>query len=446
MKKSVLSVIIAYGPDLRTLVYSGILEELAKKYHIVVWIRYPESEVTEKLAYVAEIHSFPNEGRKSKLLNFVQHRFYSIYLRWLRQNGQEKWSYSLPASLTNDGVINGLREKFLSLVSNKYTIFLLAKLEDLLIKNLASPGWAKAFRETETDTLLVSNYFGDFIEPAITGAIREKLKVFVALHSWKDGFVHPRLPMSLSGIFLWTEIDKQQMQRWNPWINYPLWPVGSLHLTTICQKAKIMPRDKFCKISGIDPSKPFVCYTMASPTATIGEDNIVIQIASWLQKNFPDIQLLIRKNPMDNNKSFLFNQMKNITVQQPLWEWVPGINWNAPMPDDVDIWASTIYHSIFNISIPSTVTVEYLTYGKPVVNVLFDLLPPSSEKQSNLRFWHAGYYSIFHNNSNVYPAKTFLEFQGVMTRLLGETPPQFKRGNNIVVEDNIVSKIVALIN
>ena len=60
-------------------------------------------------------------------------------------------------------------------------------------------------------------------------------------------------------------------------------------------------------------------------------------------------------------------------IQKPMWEWDPANDWNCPLAEDSEMWVGTVLHAALNVSIPSTVTLEFAGPGKPVVNVCFDL-------------------------------------------------------------------------
>src|SRR5690606_31617397 len=115
-------------------------------------------------------------------------------------------------------------------------------------------------------------------------------------------------------------------------------------------------------------------------------------------------------NPMEDGERFenLAVGFPHLTIQKPNWEFSAERDWCAPFEDDNEIWASTIEYSEFNISIPSTVSLEFLYFKKRIVNVCFDKKNECSWEIQ--RFWDAEFYQSIIHNSLVRRAKSREQF------------------------------------
>ena len=83
----------------------------------------------------------------------------------------------------------------------------------------------------------------------------------------------------------------------------------------------------------------------------------------------------------------------NLVIQKPEWEWMPEQDWCCPLPSDVPTWVFIVSNSLMNVSISSTVTLEFARLDRPVINVCFDLPVALEPTLSNKRFWDADFYS-----------------------------------------------------
>jgi hypothetical protein len=159
---------------------------------------------------------------------------------------------------------------------------------------------------------------------------------------------------------------------------------------------------------GLDSSRPFLCYTAAAPAAVLNEDEIVACILEAVKTGVisGNPQVLLRLNPMEDGSRFneIRSRYPNLVVQKPEWEWEPNKDWCCALENDVALWVAIVQNSALNVSISSTVTLEYAALGRPVVNVCFDLpdlLPPD---KSNRRFWDAAFYGEIRDRNLAVPA------------------------------------------
>src|SRR4029077_3742029 len=149
--------------------------------------------------------------------------------------------------------------------------------------------------------------------------------------------------------------------------------------------------------AGIDPSRPYISYTAAAPAAVEHEELVVEALAKAIcdgvLPRYP--QILLRLNPMEDGSRFagLAAKYPFVVIQKPMWEWDPANDWNCPLAEDSEMWVGTVLHAALNVSIPSTVTLEFAGPEKPVVNVCFDLPQPLSAERSCRRFWDAPFYT-----------------------------------------------------
>jgi hypothetical protein len=106
-----------------------------------------------------------------------------------------------------------------------------------------------------------------------------------------------------------------------------------------------------------------------------------------------------------------------VAVQRPKWEWLPDKDWCCAMEEDVGLWAATLEHMSVNISVPSTVTLEALTFDVPVINICFDSEPDMPANKSVKRFCSAPFYRRFLDDDRVFMAQSVDHIQKYLKKI-----------------------------
>jgi hypothetical protein len=169
-------------------------------------------------------------------------------------------------------------------------------------------------------------------------------------------------------------------------------------------------RSEFCNRIELDPARPIVCWSTAR-AGLIQEEVGWVQILwrRFQRMEGPRPQLLVRTNPMDEFDAFAgLGPRKDIAFLKPSWEWHPLSDWCCPLEEDARMWSSAIRHSALNVSVASTVTLEFAAFGLPVVNPVFE--PTAKE------LFDSDFYGEARRNGWAQPASTLAELE---ERILG---------------------------
>ena len=187
--------------------------------------------------------------------------------------------------------------------------------------------WEDVYSRLGIDAILTSVMDSRTL-PALQTAVNCGKAVLWVANSWKDVYIRSHLPVVPAAAVVCGPKEREILMRGNPSFDFNRIHVGgSLHLTPIKDPSRIMPRDAFCKQSGLDPDRPYICYTSASPAAVRNEEQIVTALADCIRsREFPrDPQLLVRLNPMENGQRFRhLADRPDVVLQRPAWDWCPG--------------------------------------------------------------------------------------------------------------------------
>ncbi|MBN1592191.1 MAG: hypothetical protein JW941_02945 [Candidatus Coatesbacteria bacterium] len=147
-------------------------------------------------------------------------------------------------------------------------------------------------------------------------------------------------------------------------------------------KSLIMPREEFAEVIGFDPNRPVICYSAASLKTVRREARILRCFLEEAIKNkslFGEPQVVVRLNPIGSDPEFLdlAREYPDCFLCEPGWDVRRSISWICSSMADIKMWMNLIYHSAVNISIPSTVILDFAGMNRPIVNVGYD--PPDLE-------------------------------------------------------------------
>ena len=137
----------------------------------------------------------------------------------------------------------------------------------------------------------------------------------------------------------------------------------------------------------------------------------------------------------------------DLVIQRPQWDWLPESGWICPLEEDTSVWVSTAYYSHLNISLPSTVTLEFGALGRPVINICFDLPEAANYESSNLRYWEADWYSEIKLLNIALPAFTPEELiKRVEESSKNGSEPGTIKNNNNWLQTDVVSESILIMN
>lgn len=388
-----IALLIAYGSEVRAFLHSGLATELRKKWPIVVVARTPESRAFAQVGDLRVVSSPP--GFEVPLLVRFRSLANNAQRRFLERKGFHFWQQNIRDATKGRRFPVQLMHGLFG--QSALGVKLAIGMERLAAARWGSVvSWQRVFQEIGARCVVSTVYGSAQALPAIQTAANLGLKTIVIMHSWKDAYTHPRIPVPLSRLGLWSDGARRDLLTANPWFPPDRTKViGSLHLSTFYQSENYIPREEFNQMLGLEPNRPFICYTTAAPGAVKNEQTIIAGLVESVSEGgLPKRpQLLLRVNPMDDTQVMSqFAGRPGIIVHRPAWEWNRRQDWCCALASDVPVWVSTVMHAALNVSIPSTVTLEFAVFGKPVVNVCYDLPSPLPPSRSNRRFWEAPHY------------------------------------------------------
>jgi hypothetical protein len=432
-----IGLLILFGPEVRAFLYSGLADRLARHCRISVITTNPASAAFSTLGE-GEVHAVPLETPSHRLERF---RGWNRRLHdaWMTTQGQARWRHE-PQPTGQAGGMPGTGAAQSPRDCPRW--LRTAHLMEQSLARISGNGktWERLYQQLGLDCLIAADYASPAAVMASLAAARKNVATVVLTNSWKDVFAHPYVDVPPGWIGVAGQPEADHLRRASPHLGPDrIAVIGSLHLERFLRPGGIPGRGEFCRRAGLAAARPFVCYTAASPRAVSGEESIVGALLEATEHHPARPQVLLRLNPREYGERFrpLQARFAHCVVQKPRWEWEAENNWNAPLPEDLDTWVATVHHSAFNVSIPSTVTLEFAAMGRLTLNVCFDAdrQPPQA---ANARYWDAPFYRQIRKSPLVAAAFSGPEFREMLVCRLSErgawrlSPP--RRANSPVEE------------
>ena len=399
-------VILAHGPEVRAFVHSGLLTRLQRSARVVLFCRVPDSPTVLSVRDL-QVHAMP-DCRERRLLGKLRSLALRAQQRALLNQGRAIWRHYLPPDRSVSSERQSRRSSPLRAILRRNLAYAIARLEFVAGRALGSVSdWKRLYRSSGVTHVMAASYASPAVLPALQTAANLGLMRLVITNSWKDVYTTTHVPVPLDAIVVQHEQAARDLIEANPRYLTPriLHVAESLHLQPFRTPPQQMDRSSFCGRFGLDPARPFICYSAASPRSVEREENIVGALAEAFARPSEKLspQILLRLNPMEDGSRFvsLAARYPDIRTQRPDWEWEPEIDWCCARETDVQTWVATIFHSSLNVSIPSTVTLEYAEMKRPVVNVCFDLPENQPIERSARRFWESEFYRLIRNDGAV---------------------------------------------
>lgn len=425
-KKHTIAILFGYGPEVRAFLYSGLIDKLLEHWNVLVVASQPGSQAFTNLEDISVVPMpLTREPIVLRYLRVSSRRAHAV---WLSLQGKRQWRHYLSSSRKRSGLEGAIAKR---VFKSKRSFELFLSIERAVGRIYGTNrAWQKLFKDNDVVCLLAASHASPRTLPALQTAANLGIKSIVVLNSWKDVYTEPLVHVFPTRIVVWNQHAKNDLSASNPRLPVETIKVAdSLHLQRFLNSESPMNWDDFCCVAGLDHRRSFICYTAAAPSAVRNEDLIVeLLLKAIADGKLPRApQLLLRLNPMEDGTRFkrLTRYNPNLVVQKPDWEWLPDEDWCCPLLSDTKLWLSTVYHSALNVSVASTVTLEFAAFNRPVVNICFDLPGAQPYEESNRRFWEADFYRNIRESGYAIPAYSPEQLIDILSHLLLGNPVSY---------------------
>ncbi|MDB4790218.1 hypothetical protein OAG64_01075 [Akkermansiaceae bacterium] len=308
---------------------------------------------------------------------------------------------------------------------NLYLNWLLRKMAlRSLEKNFRNRQVESLFLDEGVTDLMVSNYQNVNALGVIHSALARGVRVWLCVNSWKDFFVNSFVGFRPSGIFVWSEKMKEQLLDSNPHLaDVPILVVGSPAFDRHFKHTSRFDLKHFARKYQFDPRRPILLYSLLSPRAYPDEAKIISLIDKavsehWMTPHLRPI-ILLRRNPIDETIWRGSDNLEgNVRICEDYWDASFTRELFVQSEDGELEWLDLLAHATINLNVASTVTLESLAMGVPVINVEFG--PDGLADQRLIRYSGAPFYLPLLGRNDVSIVRSIQQWVASVKRLLAK--------------------------
>jgi hypothetical protein len=263
----------------------------------------------------------------------------------------------------------------------------------------------KLYEKKGITDLVLSGYSSvESITLAVT-ARRIGINVYLIVNSWKDFYVNDVIAFEPTKVFVWSQEMKKQLLASNDHIDERNVIVsGSPAFDRFFRYRPVRSKAYYAEKYGFDVERPVILYSMLSPKAYEDEKASIELINRKLIERYTNVKqrpiIILRRNPIDETQADeSYFSGNNVRYADNFFEgsyehavFVQGIEGEIE-------WTDLLYYADININVASTVTLEALMLGTPVINIEFDGSGKRNERLS--RYADAPFYKPLRGRRDV---------------------------------------------
>lgn len=380
-------IIIPRGESVRNFLYSDTLKVLSENAKVTLLSVIHDARFREQFESYADVVPL-EEATENIWVQRFRHLVHMIHFRWLWSGvARNKWEQDDYAAKTPvQKVRRALAKAVYRALAFRPIVEMLAHLENwATIKFRTTEHFHELFRELQPDLVFnTSHVHGNAARLPVRAAHDLGIHTVGFVFSWDNLTSRSRILEPYDNYFVWTDAIKQDFHR-----IYPTVPKDRVHVTGTPQfdfhfrEENWLSREELAKRVGFDASRPFIFYTTGIDKH-FPEEHRTVALVIDILREIPDPPQLVVRNYVKGTSE----AMKELMASAPKDVYFPPMQWDdqwfMPTREDQKMYTSMLRECVLGINAASTVSLELMLHGKPVINLGFD--PPGSKLPHYLRY------------------------------------------------------------
>jgi len=273
-------------------------------------------------------------------------------------------------------------------------------LQLLTIKNFASNDVLSKIKQL--DYVFFSHQRPPFALPILKLAKRLKKKTGAFIFSWDNLPSKGRMMGDFNDYYVWSELMKSDLLEFYPNVSCNnVFVVGTPQFESYVMPDFYISNEEFRNRLGIPKDRKIITYSCGDITTSKNDELYIGIIANAVDQGLfgDNFILLVRTSPAESADRF--NKVKsnfhNIIWNVPDWSLVRDNHpepWSQRLPSkyDIEILRAILTYSEIGVNMCSTMSLDFMLFGKPVVNPVFG--NASNRLYDDQRFLHYRHYEV----------------------------------------------------
>ncbi|MFI2743775.1 hypothetical protein ACG2LH_13620 [Zhouia sp. PK063] len=380
---SVLGVVITDGVGYRNFVLSDFLQEALQLHDKVV------------LFSCLPLSAYDIKHKNLELVFITEYKehFYTWFFRKMKEVAHlklfEKDNFGFRDALrinystvhSNRGKATRLIYKVTSLFKGENFIHFCTYAQQQTFRKSAVKNYSQLLQQHGITHLFFTHQRPPYIAPVITAANKNNIPTSTFIFSWDNLASKGRMAGDFKHYLVWSEKMKEDLLHYYSRIKeHQIAVVGTPQFEPYVLDRYVERKALFYKKTGLDDSLKTLCFSCGDSATSKNDELYIATIAeAILNKTITaPINFLVRTSPAEDGSRFLSIQEKYpfIIWNFPKWNTLKSDHqesWSQRIPtiEDVKDLRSILSYSDVNINMLSTMSLDFMLFNKPVINVVF---------------------------------------------------------------------------
>lgn len=361
--------LICYGPEIRTLVLSGILSRVVISGDIpVIFSKFEISASDFSEIGPIETHLLP-EGNLSfwRKVNGVLSSWLLKFLKANQRNlgfGNFHWSNGFQGGTSKlDFMFSLFRFPLIALINAINYLRWDLKVETSLII------------ESKIDSLLYSSYQDANQIDFLISARRQRINLVYILGNWKDIYINNYHQVKPNIVSYWSERLYSDSMLINKSLRSSKYIIsGNPTFYRFRNFSSSITKGEFFLNYGIDGDMKVILWAGSMESLISDEYKLIDSLICLIREQRLNYRIILRVNPF-NNFAFYSNYYGDTSEVI-----VCRNNWKRNAEKDITYqteigeleWSELLFHCDILVSVPSTVALEACMFNRTIINFIFD--------------------------------------------------------------------------
>jgi hypothetical protein len=246
-----------------------------------------------------------------------------------------------------------------------------------------------AFERLRPAVVLSSNQRPHGVLPAVLAARSLGIPTATCIFSWDNLTSKGRIAAPFDHYLVWGALMKRELQQFYPEISDDrIHVVGAVQFDPHADPSMLKSRGDFFRELGADPARPLICYSSGDPHVSPEDQDHVALLLDMIRQGriSGNPQVVLRTTPSVDGRRFeaVRQRYPELIYSKPEWVSATVADWARaiPLPSDAALLTNLAHHSDMNVSVASTMTLDFVSHDTPVVNIAFDIADPPYFKHS----------------------------------------------------------------
>jgi hypothetical protein len=417
--------ILPRGEAIRNFVYTGALDEVARKAKVSLVSVIPAPDFDDLLRSRYQNVYLLRQVRESWIVKVQREILDMAHGRWLwSEAAQERWRLRELEADSSSRRIKRLTKKLACYpFANRAGLELLSKMERASSRWLRTTDeYIRLFEEIKPSLVFNGSHVHSQIAiPAVQAAQWLGIPTASFIFSWDNLTSQGRIMPPYDYYLVWNEAIRDQLLGIYGSVKpEQVFVTGTPQFDFHFKPDFYWTREEFCSRVGADPARPIVLYSTGMANHMPGEPRIVEGIADILGQmhEFGPPQLLVRVYPKDRTGRFEELKRRRADILFPETPWEPA--WLTPRIEDAYLLTNTLRHVAAGINVASTVSLELCMFDKPVINVGYN--PPGVDTGfvDYRRYYEFDHYRPLVQSGAVALAESEADLRDLLRKALGD--------------------------